>query len=143
MQNWIRCCVALLGLCLVAHPLPAQQPNAEEDDELRLQFPGIWGTYSGGGKTVTRRDPDVAFVWHDPSPLQQLPQGPFQVTWKGTLLVRAPGKYRIHAHLQGEVAATLAGQKVLTAQTDQKSSQWVSGPEVDLEFGQLPLEVEF
>ena len=149
MPNWLRsrgwlwfiafCGVVTCGVL----PVSANDPAAGDDDEP-LRFPGIVGTYSAGGRSVSQRDADVAFVWDAQSPAQQLPVGPFQAQWQGKLLVRAPGKYRFYAQVQGQVEATLARQPILAGQTDVGApAKWISGPEVEFEYGEHPLVVAF
>ena len=146
MPNWSRShnglwCVVLMGL-LVASSSSAAEPDDEDDEPVR--FPGIVGTYTASGQSRSRRDIDIAFAWDKQSPLQQLPAGPFQVQWQGKLLVRAPGKYRFYAQLQGNVTASLNNQSILTGQTDAGApAKWISGPEVEFEYGEHPLVVSF
>lgn len=147
MLNWLRShrwlwCVVVIGLITI-QPLSASDPAEDEDDEPP-RFPGIVGTYTAGGQSRSRRDLDVSFVWDGQPPLQQLPAGPFQVQWQGKLLVRAPGKYRFYAQLQGHVTASLGKQSILTGQTDAGApAKWISGPEVEFEYGEHPLVVSF
>jgi cbb3-type cytochrome oxidase cytochrome c subunit len=110
---------------------------AQDDDFL----PGLLARYSVGGKSVERIDPDVAFVWQAGSPDTRLAKGPFEVTWKGQLLVRRAGDYRIHAFLQGEVDVRLSATQMLAGRS--REAAWISGDEFPLNFGELPLEVTF
>lgn len=141
----LRWCAIIIAIVFLSQPsFAGNQAPDEDDDEQKVQYPGIWGTYSAAGKSISRRDADVAFVWGEQSPVQQLPAGPFEVQWQGKLLIRPPGKYRFHARVQGQLEVTFNGQKVLEASTkDAKSPQWVSGPEAELEYGQHPLSVSF
>ncbi|MDB5338955.1 MAG: Cytochrome c, partial [Planctomycetaceae bacterium] len=154
MLNWLRSCVWLwcivsLGLTLtesgplLANDPAAAAPIADEDDEP-ARFPGIIGTYTAFGRSVSRRDADIAFVWNKVSPVQQLHDGLFKAEWQGKLLVRAPGKHRFYAQVQGEVEAILANQPILKGKTDAgRPAEWITGPEFDFEYGEHPLDVTF
>lgn len=114
--------------------------NADDDDEP-IQVPGLLGRYSSAGETVLRQETDIAFVWGANSPDQRLRAGPFQAQWTGKLLVRLPGKYRIHAHVQGQVDVTLGNQPVLKGECAQ--AKWISGEPVSFEYGEHPLLVNY
>lgn len=149
MLNWLRSrswlwCAVLVGFVIIGPGSIPAQNQATDDDEEAVRFPGIVGTYIAGGRSVSRRDADIEFVWDTKSPFQQLPTGPFQAQWQGKLLVRAPGKYRFYAQLQGQVEATLAKQPILAGQTVADApAKWISGAEVEFEYGEHPLVVRF
>ena len=142
-RGWL-CCVILFGLIVTgAAPVRASDPAADEDEEP-VRFPGIVGTYTAGGRSVSRRDADVAFFSDAQAPVQQLPAGPLRARWQGKLLVRSPGKYRFYAQLQGHVTATLAQQSILTGETNPAGpAKWISGPVVEFEYGEHALDVAF
>jgi cytochrome c2 len=137
--------LAVLGLAtpcdLFAYFPP--QPAAEDvvDDDEPVQVPGLLARYAAAGQTIVRRDPDIAFVWGSVPPDQRLASGRFSADWTGKLLIRLPGKYRIHAHVQGKVDVQLGGQLVLAGQSDQP--QWISGNEFSFDYGEAPLQVKF
>lgn len=149
MPNWLQSrswlfLIAVVGLVIASPGQVFANDQAVDEDEEPVRFPGIVGTYTAGGRTVSRRDADVAFVWGTTAPVQELPAGPFQAEWQGKLLVRAPGKYRFYAQVQGQVEATLAGQGILAGQSDANApARWISGPEVEFEYGEHPLVVKF
>lgn len=154
MLNWLRSCgwlwcMVSIGLSLAGStPLlagdPAASKSADDEDDEPVRFPGIIGTYTAFGRSVSRRDPDIAFVWDKVSPAQQLHEGLFQAEWQGKLLVRAPGKYRFYAQVQGEVEAILANQPILKGKTDAgRPAEWITGPEFEFEYGEHPLDVIF
>ncbi|GIT28201.1 MAG: hypothetical protein Ct9H300mP1_02470 [Planctomycetaceae bacterium] len=61
--------------------------------------------------------------------------------WGGRLLVRQPGRYRWHAFLSGTIQVNVDGRRVLTAKTDKPG--WASSEEIELGFGEKPLEVSY
>ncbi len=142
-RGWL-CCVVLFGLVVTGTaPVWGSDPAVDEDEEPP-RFPGIVGTYTAGGRSVSRRDADVAFFSDAQAPVQQLPAGPLRARWQGKLLVRSPGKYRFYAQLQGHVTATLAKQSILTGETNPDGpAKWISGPVVEFEYGEHALDVAF
>lgn len=137
---WMFAVCTLIGAGPVS---PSWGAQADEDEES-VRYPGVIGTYTGGGESVTRRDPDIAFVWDRQSPDSRIPGGPFQVQWQGKLLVRSPGKYRFAAQIAGHVQATLADQTILSGESKpDAAASWIAGPEVEFEYGEHPLVVTF
>jgi len=113
----------------------------DEDDDEPIQVPGVLARYTVDGHSVTRRETDIAFVWGRAAADQRLNSGPFQAEWAGKLLVKAPGKYRFHAQVQGKVTFRVGDELVL--QADSEQPQWISGLEKSFEYGEHPLRVEF
>ena len=124
----------MLGLVLLGTgpSAAADEVLPEVDDEYQ---PGLVGTYSSGGHTIERIDPDIAFDWKDSSPDTRLPEGPFRAGWRGNLLVRQPGRYRWHAFFSGTIRVRLGGREVLAARSAGPGGPggpgWKSGGEVE------------
>ena len=136
----------MLGLVLLGTGPSAADDEVlpEVDDEYQ---PGLVGTYSSGGHTIERIDPDIAFDWKDSSPDTRLPEGPFRAGWRGNLLVRQPGRYRWHAFFSGTIRVRLGGREVLAARSAGPAGPggpgWKSGGEVELAFGEQLLEIDY
>ncbi len=128
-----------LGTCLtLVFWLMTTHVFGQFEDEFP---PGLHATYSAGGKTVHRIDPDISFAWGESAPDSRLAAGLFQANWSSLLLVRQEGRYRIHAYLQGAVNVSLDGVAVL--QADSPEPGWVSGELFDLDFGEKELTAQF
>lgn len=150
--------VTLVSLCLTVsriigdeHQARAESTEAgsgeaesaktdRDDDDANLQ-PGLIARYSAAKSSIERIDADVQFVWSTASPDARLPTGPFRAVWTGQLLVRSPGKHRLHAHVQGQVTIRISGKEVLRGES--AGADWRSSEFIDLEFGPHPLEVKF
>jgi len=130
----------MLGLVLLGTGPSAadEEVLSEVDDEYQ---PGLLGTYTSGGHTIERIDPDIAFDWKSSSPDTRLPEGPFRALWRGNLLVRQPGRYRWHAFFSGTIRVRLGGREVLEAESAKPG--WKTGGEIELTFGEQPLEIEY
>src|SRR4051812_7096947 len=94
----------------------------DDDDELA---PGLIAEYTAGEQTVRRIDGDLAFDWATGSPDSRLPAGPFSARWSGQILLRAEGRYRWHAYLQGDLSVRINDQIVFQGQSERP--QWISG----------------
>lgn len=129
---WMTACLWLL----LAAPVSAQLLNEETEDSDYP--PGLSARYQAGDTEIERVDADIAFDWQAGRADSRLADGPVSVDWTGYFLMKAPGKYRFHAYLQGELRIELDERTVLEASAD--SPRWVSGPELEISFGELPLE---
>lgn len=129
----------LLKSTLTLLLLPPALALAQFDgDELTR---GLLARYSAGERTVERVDAAVSHVWDSAAPDPRLPTGEFDADWTGTLLIRQPGTYQFHAYLQGSVSVEVDGEQVLS--DVRSNSGWVSGPGVEVDFGEKQLHVTF
>ena len=112
--------------------------QVDESDDLPA---GLLGSYTASGKSVERIDSGVSFVWKDAAPDARLARGAFSAEWKGVLLVQAPGKYRLHAFVAGNVGVQLDGKSVLAGES--AAAKWISGDEFSPELGLRELSVRF
>lgn len=131
----------LVGLSMVFWLLVSISNSLAQDNDDEDFSPGLSATYTASGNTIHRVDDDVAFVWEDDSPDPRLPQGLFQVDWEGSLLVREPGEYRFSAFLQGRVTVRVGDRVLLSG--ERGTAGWLTGEPQSLEFGELPLQVQF
>ncbi len=118
----------------------AQEEEAE-DDELRRGLIATYAARDFPAETATRVDRTLAFDWGPRPPDPRLSQGPFSGQWRGYLLTPGPGKYRLSAHAAGQVAITLAGQRVLEAASD--TPQWLEAKPIELPYGWHPVEIDY
>ena len=135
--GWIPI-VLWAGLAAAEPAEPAEPAEDGDADEFR---PGLVATLTVGPRTVERIDDDIAFDWGRATPDQRLPIGSFAARWNGRLLVRQPGRYRLHAFLCGKVRVRLDGREVFQADADKPA--WRSGAAFDMVFGERRLAVEF
>ena len=112
------------------------QVNKEEEFP-----PGLHAVYESGDRRVERIDPDIAFDWGTAAPDPQLAAGPFDATWTGQLLVRQRGRYRFHVYAQGKIEISVDGKRVVFGRRDHAG--WLTGDDVDLTFGEKPLQVVY
>ncbi len=112
--------------------------QVDESDDLPA---GLLGTFKAGERSVGRIDSGVSFVWKDAAPDARLASGKFSAEWKGVLLVQAPGKYRLHAFVAGNVGVQLDGKSVLAGES--ATARWISGDEFSPELGLRELSVRF
>jgi len=129
----------LTGLLLLLPALPAiVHAQFDEDDDLAR---GLLARYTAGQRSIQRVDATVSHIWESAAPDPRLPSGPFEAVWDGTLLIRQQTHYQIHAYLQGEVDVEIDGQDVLSGKMSETG--WISGPVVELDFGEKQLHVTF
>ena len=128
--------VTLIVLCLVTSDIGFAQ--VDESNDLPA---GLLGTYQASGKSIERVDSGVSFVWKDAAPDARLASGKFSAEWRGVLLVQAPGEYRLHAFVAGNVGVQLDGKPVLKG--DSEAAKWISGDEFSPELGLRELSVRF
>lgn len=110
----------------------------DDDDELPA---GLDAEYRAGDVIIRRIDGDLAFNWQDGSPDLRLPPGPFRARWTGKILLRSEGTYRWHAYVQGHLSVRIGESVVLDG--DAPSPQWLSGENVELPFGEFPVQVDY
>jgi len=127
---------------LLATPTLAQPPAAAAQSPVDEDFAfGLLATYRGGGRSLQRVDPDIAFAWAAAAPDPRLPPGPFTTEWRGQLLLRQRAEHTFAAYVQGRVTVEVNGQTVLDAERD--TPGWVAGNPRMLDFGETPLRVRF
>ncbi|MEZ6056019.1 MAG: c-type cytochrome [Planctomycetaceae bacterium] len=119
---------------------------ADDDNPFDGYSPGLLGTYRSTDAATPnhswqRIDGEVAFDWGPKSPGGNLSSKQFAVDWQGTLLVKTEGTYRLHAFLSGQAAVSIDGKVHLKGEREEPG--WVSGPQMPIEFGFLPIEVHF
>ncbi|MFP6769939.1 MAG: c-type cytochrome, partial [Planctomycetaceae bacterium] len=134
--GWIPV-VLLAGLVGRAAAEPAE-PVDDSDGDFRA---GLVAAYTAGTRTVERIDDDISFDWVQSAPDQRLSTGKFLARWNGQLLVRQPGRYRLHAFICGKISVGIGGREVLRAEADKPG--WYSGDTFELAFGEKRLAVEF
>lgn len=122
--------VVLIMLCGV-------DQSAVSDEETTR--PGLAGRFSDASTIVQKIDDRIAFDWADSSPDSRLGDD-YEVTWRGQLLVRQPGKHSFHAMVSGQVTIVLDGRMVLHADGE---NLFHSAEPIELEAGDHPLEVTF
>jgi len=130
----IRRLIVTLAACLaITLPLSAQ----DDDDESK---PGLWHRVVRSGHTAWESiQPDV-FVQ---TRVSAGAGGPIteHLEWRGQLLLKSEGTFQLHAYVCGKLDVLLDGRSVLNATADK--SQWVSGPETALDFGEKTLLVRY
>lgn len=113
----------------------------EEDPEESDYPPGLLATYRAGETEIQRIDPQISFSWNQERPDIRLPSGPFSAEWSGYFLMKAPGEYRFHAYLEGEVEVRLDDRIVLQGKSDEP--QWLTGDQHEFSFGDFPIQVTY
>ena len=94
-------------LILVTLPATGWALPLEEDPEQSDYPPGLLATYRVGEAEIQRIDADIAFDWGAQIPDSRLPAGSFTVDWSGYFLMKAPGTYRFHAYVAGDIEVLL------------------------------------
>jgi len=134
--------VRILSLGLFWLVLAAAATAVSQDADSPEFLPGLIATYIGAdGKSHTRLDPAVAFVWRDTAPDDRLPPGKFSARWQGRLLVVSPGAYRFHIYTAGSVRLRINGDELLSRNLQR--AQWVAAPQRELPYGFHALDLEF
>lgn len=114
-----------------------------EDDSPPAVAPG-WqlSLETTSGRTVTRVT-HGPLLW-GPGAGLELPPGAEQpriARWHGMLAIEQPGEYRFGLELAGEARLVVAGREVFSGRSAATTWQWCDG--VELEFGSVPVELEF
>lgn len=112
--------------------------EAQEDADYP---PGLLATYEAGGRTIERVDADIAFDWESAAADPRLSDGPLTATWKGQLLVREPGRYKIHAYVEGEIEISIDGELIVSGGQDEAG--WIVSNDLDMTFGEQPILVTY
>ncbi|MCY2967663.1 MAG: c-type cytochrome, partial [Planctomycetota bacterium] len=102
---------------------------------------GLRARLTSGKQTVDRIDPQIQFSWNDASPDERLTAERFSAVWTGTFLTPAPGEYRFHFFVQGEVRLTIDGKPVTGGELAEPG--WLAGETVSLDGRDVPIEVKF
>jgi mono/diheme cytochrome c family protein/glucose/arabinose dehydrogenase len=146
MMDWRKThrLALLAGMILVLSGAACAGPSAlasDDDDEPEFR-PGLIARYTGSdGKTHTRLDAQVAFVWDDRSPDSRVPPGPFQSLWRGQVFCQVAGSYRFSIYAAGHVQLVLDGKVLLDAEAPEPA--WLESEPVACEFGQHPIELSY
>lgn len=132
--------IAICLFCLLMSSVRLLAQDFDDDDEEVLPTDGLIATFSVGDARVETIVPDLSFGWlAGPNGTQQAAQA-CQAKFSGNLLVQEAATYRFAATLRGKVRITVGGKLVLNAEA---MGRQVFGKEVNLPFGELPLEVVF
>ncbi|HEX3870849.1 MAG TPA: PA14 domain-containing protein, partial [Pirellulales bacterium] len=116
--------------------------RASDDDDEPEYRAGLVAHYAdAGGRTIVRRDPDIAFLWRGRSPDSRLDAGNFTARWEGRLFSIVPGPYRLHVFAAGKVRLKLGDQTLLEAESP--DAAWLEAKPVDLSYGYHRLTVEY
>ena len=137
-SGWINVAWILVVLLVGLVGRAEAEPAEESDGEFR---PGLVAAYTAGTRTVERIDDDISFDWGPSAADQRLSTGKFSARWNGQLLVRQPGRYRLHAFIRGKISVRIGDREVLRAEADKPG--WHSGAAFELAFGEKQLSVEF
>lgn len=126
----------MLGRCLViwmvvSLPVLAQSRDDEEDEDFRPGLIATTQSHAGG--------PPLEEVVSSPIGLPLEKPGSVKQVWTGKYLVRGDGPHQFHAFVSGTLSVRLGDQEILQAKTT--SPAWVSGPDVELVFGEQPLTI--
>ena len=132
-------CLLFAGLLGINGTLCLAAP--EEDPEESDFPPGLLAVYRTAQSKIERLDPQVSFDWGSDSPDVRLAAGLFEANWTGLFLVKGECKHRFHVYLQGDVELLLNGETVLKGSA--KKPKWISGKDVELEFGEQEIEVKY
>ena len=121
----------------------ADESDDEDEDEFWSEYQsGVIAQYVGdNGEPITRIDDQVSMIWQDRAPDPRIPPGSFRVKWTGRLKVWTPGEYRFRFFAAGRVQLKVADKLLLTASSDHLA--WMDSKPIELEFGYLPLEIEY
>lgn len=142
-KSWIL--LFALGLAL-----PWFQSTSAEDAGLACDqnsdeeqyAPGLVADYNdAGGNTCRRIDPAIAFAWQERSPDPRIVDREWSATWAGQLLVLAPGEYRLHLYVAGDVALEINGEQILAGPRDKPG--WLASPPIELAFGHHALRIRY
>lgn len=109
-----------------------------QDEEFKN---GLIGSYRAKGQQFQRIDPDVAFHWGTSSPVSQIPQSSWTVTWSGQILLRSQTPYRFYSKLNGSLTLLVNELQVLKASTSEP--EWISGEQIQLSPGFQQIEIQF
>ncbi len=125
-MRWTWICLPIALLAADPQSCAAWQ---DDDDELR---PGLV-------RRITVADQTAASIVTDPMISPSPTPTTSRQVWTGQFLIRGEGTHQFHAYLSGKVSVKLGEQVVLDAATNQPG--WISGPNVELTFGEFPLEI--
>jgi cbb3-type cytochrome oxidase cytochrome c subunit len=136
--------IAYLAIGLAAAPTHASAADDDDQD----QSPGLVAVYreenSSRTPEVWRIEPVVAFRYQDSeSPHPRVDSRQWSAEWQGVIQIFRAARYRFSAELIGDIRVVVGEQAVLTAEADSNRADPVSGPEVDLPAGALPIRVQF
>ena len=135
----LRSCFRLQLLLLAAIACVAPPAFAQLDED---EFPpGLLATYTAGGKTVTRVEPDSSFDWGESAPDQRLPAGKFEAKFIGNLLNKKSAGYTLHAYVAGNLTVEVDGKQILVGKSG--SAKWFSTKSVQLRAGIRKLIVRY
>ena len=96
-----RLCFLIVLLFLVARPVetPSSAADASSFQDDGTLNSGLIAEYATPPfdelSRHVRIDSDVQFSWRKASPDLRIPEGPFRVTWQGTLSIPETGTYQL------------------------------------------------
>ncbi len=123
--------LAICGLAFSVHP-----SGFADEEETR---PGLHAVLSDANHSVSTTSRRMSFDWTDSFPDSRL-KGEFKGDWKGSLLVRQPGRHSFHAIVSGRVTITVDDSPVLEATGE---NIFHSAEAVELSAGDHRLQIEF
>jgi Dolichyl-phosphate-mannose-protein mannosyltransferase/PA14 domain len=130
-----------LAISLAGQPLSRWNLRPETAAE------GLLATYiRGDGGSVHSIDPQLnAFAVEDrfPPHADLLVRMPFTATWRGSLLVRTPGRYQFEAQGTGPYSVRLDGERLVDGAPTMPEQPALARADRDLEPGLHPIEVTF
>lgn len=138
--------VALVWLSATALAVDPPQGSGGVDAELESLRPGLVAVYRSlvdAGATLARIDAKPAFTLGHSSPHPRLPPGPFEVEWKGVLLLKDAGPLTFEGSVCGEVTVTVDGVTVLAGRGERETAEVGPGTSLDRPPGIYRLAVRY
>ena len=122
-----------------------QELELDEDAATDNAQPGLIAVYRDSVQTVSRVDSRLAFLLADSeSPHPIIDSTGWEADWNGAIDIREPGRYRFAAEVQGEFELTVAGQTVLTAESEGANEPVrLDGTPIDLPFGPATIRAHY
>lgn len=114
------------------------------DATLPVRLPGLVGTFAGGsGVEYQRVDLRIHRSWKSLKELDERlnDSKSIRATWKGTLEIKAAGRYELHIYTIGSMTLKLDGRDIIAG--DSTDGSWLSSPPLELDFGLHPLEISY
>jgi mono/diheme cytochrome c family protein len=134
VRNPLFACLVVLGMLGLTRPTPGA---AAPDDDPDALAPGVVVRFTSDaapGVEAHRISPDFAWNWGSGSPDARLPAENFRLVATGSLLIQAPGAYRVFAESDGRVVIRINGVVV---------DSGPSSPPIELRPGFVPIRLEY
>lgn len=130
-----------IGPIAFAADKPAGRLDLDPED-IKSGLVAEYRSIADAKATVTRIEPKPAFTLGRSSPHPRIPQGPFEVTWKGVISIRETGPITFSAIVGGEIAIELDGTAVLEGKGQTETSR-VSGKPIEREPGYYAIAIRY